>query len=160
VQVAIFDPVRRLMKAGQSMNDEDSVRYPLQFFESLQNEGITVIFCHHDNKGSAKSGGGDALDMTGSGAWAGDADSILSVALPKGERRENPTQEHPLPAAQRARRPSREACSSATTARSSTAPSPTDPRRTMMNPSAVTRSQARFEDSLRARRRSSTSGTS
>jgi hypothetical protein len=90
VQVAVFDPVRRLMKAGQSMNDEDSVRAPLQFFESLQNEGITVVFCHHDNKGSAKSGGGDALDMTGSGAWAGDADSILSVALPKGERRENP----------------------------------------------------------------------
>lgn len=90
VQVAVFDPVRRLMKAGQSMNDEDSVRAPLQFFESLQNEGITVVFCHHDNKGSAKSGGGDALDMTGSGAWAGDADSILSVALPKGERRQNP----------------------------------------------------------------------
>jgi hypothetical protein len=91
VQVVLMDPVRRLMKAGSSMNDEDSVRYPLAFFESLQNEGITVIFTHHDNKGSAKSGGGDALDMTGSGAWAGDADSILSVSLPKGVRREDPT---------------------------------------------------------------------
>lgn len=84
IQVVLIDPVRRGM-GDLGMNAEEDVRKMLQFFSRLQDEGITVVATHHDNKASSRGGGGDALSMTGSGAWAGDPDTIISVALPKGD---------------------------------------------------------------------------
>lgn len=85
VQVLLLDPIRRAT-GSIDMNDESEVRKMLGFFERLNNEGITVIATHHDNKTSARSGGGDPLGMTGSGAWSGDPDTIVSVELPKGDK--------------------------------------------------------------------------
>lgn len=84
VQVLLFDPVRRAMGSA-SLNDENEVRKMLGFFERMNDEGITVIATHHDNKEGAKAGGGSSLSMTGSGAWAGDPDTIIGVELPKGD---------------------------------------------------------------------------
>lgn len=89
VQVVLFDPIRRATGAID-MNSEQEVRHMLGFFETLQDEGITVIATHHDNKEGAKAGGGDAVSMTGSGAWAGDPDTIISVAIPKGQTIDSP----------------------------------------------------------------------
>jgi 5S rRNA maturation endonuclease (ribonuclease M5) len=79
VQVVAIDPIRRGMGLA-SMNDENEVRRMLGFFERLNDEGITVVATHHDNKASGKGGDPDA--MTGSGAFAGDPDAIVSVAVP------------------------------------------------------------------------------
>jgi len=84
IQVVMLDPIRRAT-GSIDMNDEQEVRRMLGFFERLNDEGITVIATHHDNKSFAKVGGGDPLGMTGSGAWSGDPDTILSVQLPHGE---------------------------------------------------------------------------
>jgi len=84
IQVFMIDPIRRAT-GSIDMNDEAEVRKMLGFFERLNDEGITVIATHHDNKSFAKVGGGDPLGMTGSGAWSGDPDTILSVQLPYGE---------------------------------------------------------------------------
>lgn len=84
IQVFMIDPIRRAT-GSIDMNDEAEVRRMLGFFERLNDEGITVIATHHDNKSFAKAGGGDPLGMTGSGAWSGDPDTILSVQLPYGE---------------------------------------------------------------------------
>jgi RecA-family ATPase len=83
VQVFLLDPVRRATGVAD-LNSEKEVRPLLAFFERLQNAGITVITCHHDNKSFARSGGGNPLGMTGVGAFAGDADTIVSVSVPKG----------------------------------------------------------------------------
>lgn len=88
VQVLFLDPIRRTTGAID-MNDESEVRRLLGFFERLNDEGITVVATHHDNKTFARSGGGDPLGMTGSGAWAGDPDTIVSVQLPRGESLNN-----------------------------------------------------------------------
>ena len=84
IQVVMLDPVRRATGAVD-MNDEKDVRPMLAFFERLNAEGITVVATHHDNKAGARSRGGDPLDMTGSGAWAGDPDTLISIELPRGE---------------------------------------------------------------------------
>lgn len=85
IQVLLLDPIRRAT-GNIDMNDEAEVRKMLGFFERLNNEGITVVAAHHDNKSSARTGGGDPLGMTGSGAWSGDPDSIVSVELPSGDK--------------------------------------------------------------------------
>lgn len=84
VQVALFDPIRRLSGAID-MNSEQDTRKVLEFFERVNNLGITVVATHHDNKGAMRRGGGDSLGMTGSGSWGGDPDSIVSVELPQGD---------------------------------------------------------------------------
>lgn len=84
VQVVLIDPIRRASGAID-MNSEKDVRAILRLFERLQDEGITVVTTHHDNKEFARRGGGDALGMTGAGAFSGDADSIVSIELPTGE---------------------------------------------------------------------------
>lgn len=85
IQVVLFDPVRRM--AGEAdLNAENEVRKMLSFFERLNDNGITVIATHHDNKEGAKHGGGSAINMTGSGSFAGDPDTIISIELPRGER--------------------------------------------------------------------------
>lgn len=84
VQVVLFDPIRRAMGLAD-MNAENEVRKMLAFFERLNREGITVVAVHHDNKEGSRHGGGSPLDMTGSGAFPGDPDSIVSVVLPRGE---------------------------------------------------------------------------
>lgn len=83
-QVVLIDPIRRGTGAID-MNSEGEVRAMLDFCASLQDEGITVIATHHDNKTAARNRGGDPTDMTGSGAWAGDPDTIISIELPPGE---------------------------------------------------------------------------
>lgn len=85
VQVLLLDPIRRAT-GSIDLNDEAEVRKMLGFFERLNNEGITVVATHHDNKTAGRSGGGDPLGMTGSGAWAGDPDTIVSVELPSGDK--------------------------------------------------------------------------
>jgi len=89
VQVFMLDPIRRAM-GTLNMNAEDDVRKLLSFFERLQDEGISVVTVHHDNKDSARSKGGDPIGMTGSGGWAGDFDSIVSVSIPKGMTMQDP----------------------------------------------------------------------
>lgn len=84
VQVVLLDPVRRAT-GTIDMNAEAEVRKMLAFFERMNDYGITVIATHHDNKTAGRGGGGDPTDMTGSGAWAGDPDTIVSVELPPGE---------------------------------------------------------------------------
>lgn len=87
ISVFCLDPVRRAMGAAD-LNSEKEVRPLLDFYSRLNENGITVITCHHDNKTYGKSGGGDPLGMTGAGAFAGDFDSIVSVSIPKGETME------------------------------------------------------------------------
>lgn len=84
IQVVFLDPIRRATGAID-MNDEKDVRHMLAFFERLNGEGITVVATHHDTKASARARGGDPLDMTGSGAFAGDPDTLVSIELPRGE---------------------------------------------------------------------------
>lgn len=82
VGVFVLDPIRRATGAVD-LNSEKDVRPLLEFYARLQDNGIAVITCHHDKK--SERGNGDMAAMTGSGAFAGDADSIVSVALPKHE---------------------------------------------------------------------------
>lgn len=85
LQIVLIDPIRRAI--GQAdMNAENEVRKMLGFFQRIQDQGITVIATHHDNKDGARAGGGSAVNMTGSAAFAGDADTIISVELPRGEK--------------------------------------------------------------------------
>lgn len=88
IQVFLLDPVRRATGYAD-LNSEQEVRPLLNFFARLQDEGITVVTCHHDNKTASRSGGGDPLGMTGAGSFAGDADTIVSVGLPKGRGQED-----------------------------------------------------------------------
>lgn len=88
-QVVFLDPVRRAMGYAD-MNAENEVRRILAFAERMTREGLTVVLLHHDNKASDARGGGDASGMTGSGAWAGDADTIISVSRPSGTERKDP----------------------------------------------------------------------
>lgn len=94
-QVLLLDPIRRAT-GSIDMNDEAEVRKMLGFFERLNDEGITVVATHHDNKTAARFGGGDPAGMTGSGAWAGDPDTIISVQLPKGDRLNDSTRRNLL----------------------------------------------------------------
>lgn len=87
VQVLLVDPIRRLVR-GVRVKDrefEQEARVALRFFERAQELGITVLTVHHDTKGDSRSGGGDPLGITGAGAWAGDPDTIISIALPPGD---------------------------------------------------------------------------
>ncbi len=90
IQVFLLDPVRRATGVAD-LNSEKDVRPLLHFFERLQDSGVTVVTCHHDNKSYSRQGGGDPLGMTGVGAFAGDADTIVSVSVPKGTALEDPT---------------------------------------------------------------------
>lgn len=89
IDVVFIDPVRRVMGFAD-MNAENEVRRMLFFAERLTREGMTVVLTHHDNKESTKRGGGESVGMTGSGAWEGDVDTIVSVSLPPGCKREDP----------------------------------------------------------------------
>ena len=77
IDVILFDPVQRMTgKANQSQSNEMD---PL--FDAcgvLQNDGLTTILCHHNNKASGKSER-DPDSMTGTQRFSGDADAIASV---------------------------------------------------------------------------------
>lgn len=90
VNAVLIDPVRRAMGYAD-MNAENEVRPILHFAEKLNDEGISVIMVHHDNKAASRHGGGDPDSMTGSGAWAGDPDTIVSITLPRDEPRDTGT---------------------------------------------------------------------
>lgn len=85
MQIVLIDPIRRAT-GNADLNAENEVRKMLHFFQRIQDAGITVVATHHDNKEGARAGGGSPVTMTGSGAFAGDADTIVSVELPRGER--------------------------------------------------------------------------
>lgn len=82
VQVFLLDPVRRFTGFAD-LNSEQEVRRLLAFIDRLNQNGVTVVACHHDNKTASRTGGGDPLGMTGAGAFAGDADTIVSISQPK-----------------------------------------------------------------------------
>jgi RecA-family ATPase len=90
ISAVLLDPVRRAIGYADP-NAEQEVRRMLRFVERLNNEGIAVVLVHHDNKEGDKVGGGDPRFMTGSGAWAGDVDGIVSLTLPQGESRDTGT---------------------------------------------------------------------
>jgi hypothetical protein len=85
IQIVLIDPIRRAIGEAD-LNAENEVRKMLRFFQRIQDAGITVVATHHDNKEGARAGGGSPVTMTGSGAFSGDADTIISVELPRGEQ--------------------------------------------------------------------------
>ncbi len=87
--VALIDPLRRGMGFAD-LNAENEVRRILHFAERLNDNGIAAVMVHHDNKSGSKHGGGDPDDMTGSGAFAGDVDGIMSIVRPAGVEKEEP----------------------------------------------------------------------
>lgn len=89
IQLVLIDPIRRAIGSAD-LNAENEVRRMLRFFQRIQDLGITVIATHHDNKDGARAGGGSSVSMTGSGAFAGDCDTIISVELPRDVSEEEP----------------------------------------------------------------------
>ncbi len=75
--VVAFDPLQRLTGSAD-LNQANELEALLDFFAELQNAGITVLACHHNNKASGATARG-AHAMTGSQRFAADADSICSV---------------------------------------------------------------------------------
>lgn len=74
--VVAFDPVQRL--TGGINSDKSYELEPLfATFEWLMDQGITVIYTHHDNKTERNTG--SAYAMSGNQRFGADADSILSV---------------------------------------------------------------------------------
>ena len=88
VNIILIDPIRRAVGEAD-INAEHEIRKMLAFFQRLQDEGITVVATHHDNKEGDKHGGGDPSYMTGSGALAGDPDTIVSVSRVSGDGRDS-----------------------------------------------------------------------
>ncbi len=84
IQVALIDPIRRAI-GPVDLNSEKEVQPFLAFCEKLNTEGITVVATHHDRKTAGERGGGDPIGMTGSGAFGGNPDTLVSVEIPKGE---------------------------------------------------------------------------
>jgi hypothetical protein len=84
MQVVLIDPIRRAAGASD-MNAENEMSAMFKFFDSLQREGLTVVATHHDNKEGARAGGGNMLAMTGSGRFAGDPDTVISVETVRGD---------------------------------------------------------------------------
>jgi 5S rRNA maturation endonuclease (ribonuclease M5) len=90
IQVVCIDPIRRAIGAVD-LNSEKEVQPLLAFFEKLNREGITVVATHHDRKSAGERGGGDPIGMTGSGAFGGNPDTLVSVEVPRGhDWRESP----------------------------------------------------------------------
>ena len=72
-----FDPLQRLTGSGD-LNQANEIDAMLDFFAELQNQGLTVLACHHNNKAGG-SGSKHARAMTGSQRFGADPDSICSV---------------------------------------------------------------------------------
>lgn len=82
IQVIVIDPIRQTL-SGADMNSEQDASMLRNLVEPIKSMGVSVVLTHHDNKAAGRQGGGDPLGMTGSGAFAGDADTIISVSVPK-----------------------------------------------------------------------------
>lgn len=76
-QVLAFDPIQR-MTGGADQAKSNEMDPLLDAFATLQQEGFTVIFSHHNNKASGKASR-DANAMTGTQRFSGDPDSLVSV---------------------------------------------------------------------------------
>lgn len=75
-EVIAFDPVQRMI--GSVNSDKSYELDPLfSTFEWLMDQGITVMYTHHDNKTERNSG--NAYAMSGNQRFGADADSIISV---------------------------------------------------------------------------------
>lgn len=76
-EVIAFDPIQRITGEG-NLDKSNEMDLLLDFFAELQNAGVTVIACHHNNKASG-SNSRDPNAMVGTQRFSGDADSICSV---------------------------------------------------------------------------------
>ncbi len=76
-EILAFDPVQRMTGAADQAksNEMDPL---LDMFATLQQEGYTVIFSHHNNKASGKASR-DANAMTGTQRFSGDPDTLCSI---------------------------------------------------------------------------------
>lgn len=76
-KVLAFDPLQRLTGDADidKVNELDKL---LDFFAELQNQGFTVISCHHNNKASGPAAKSPTA-MAGSQRFGADADSICTV---------------------------------------------------------------------------------
>lgn len=76
-EILAFDPVQRMTGAADQAksNEMDPL---LDMFATLQQEGYTVIFSHHNNKAGGKASR-DANAMTGTQRFSGDPDTLCSV---------------------------------------------------------------------------------
>jgi len=84
VQVAIFDPIRR-MSGAKSHYEQEWQSAVVDFSTRLNQAGIAVVLTHHDGKAAARHGGGSMLDASAADAIVGATDASVSIALPKGE---------------------------------------------------------------------------
>lgn len=75
--VLLFDPLQRLTGEGD-LDRANEMEKLLDYFAELQNQGITIIACHHNNKAAGKNAR-DPNAMTGTQRFGADADSICSV---------------------------------------------------------------------------------
>lgn len=89
ISVLLVDPIRQTL-SGADLNSEKDVSQLRALVEPIKAAGVTVVLTHHDNKSASRQGGGDPLGMTGSGAFAGDADTIVSISVPYGLKVEDP----------------------------------------------------------------------
>lgn len=88
VQVLLIDPVRQAL-SGADLNSEKDVSLLRELVEPVKAMGVTVVLTHHDNKAAVTSKAGNPLGMTGSGAFSGDPDTIVSLTLPPGVANED-----------------------------------------------------------------------
>lgn len=84
VEVAIFDPIRR-MSGAKSHYDQEWQSAVVDFSTKLNQQGIAVVLTHHDGKAASRHGGGSMLDASAADAIVGATDAAVSIALPKGE---------------------------------------------------------------------------
>jgi len=77
IDVILFDPIQR-MTGGANQSQSHEMDALLDTAAILQNEGLTTLWCHHNNKSSGDSDN-DPDSMTGTQRFSGDADAICSV---------------------------------------------------------------------------------
>jgi hypothetical protein len=81
-EVLAFDPIQR-MTGGRDTAKAHEIDSLLDGFARLQQEGFTVVFCHHNNKAGGR-GAKDADAASGSQRFGADPDSLCSLWHGKG----------------------------------------------------------------------------
>lgn len=76
-KVIAFDPLQRLTGSAD-IDKVNELDYLLDFFAELQNDGITVISSHHNNKSSGP-GASHPNAMAGSQRFGADVDAVCSI---------------------------------------------------------------------------------
>ncbi len=77
-QVVAFDPLQRLTGSADidKVNELDAL---LDFFAELQNDGVTIVSSHHNNKAAGPAGSKHPNSMSGSQRFGADPDAICSL---------------------------------------------------------------------------------